>query len=110
MAALGPGDLGRPPHETPEAERDHYLERLYPRYGNLAPRDLASRAAKAVCDEGRGVGPGARAVYLDFREALARLGERALRERYGNLFEMYEGITGVDPLKDAMSIYPAAHY
>jgi succinate dehydrogenase / fumarate reductase flavoprotein subunit len=106
---LRPGD-GRLPSAIPESERDYYLERLYPRYGNLAPRDLASRAAKQVCDDGRGVGASGRGVYLDFSEAIGRIGEPALRERYGNLFEMYEGITGVDPLRDAMSIYPAAHY
>jgi len=78
----------RPPHEIPDAERDYYLERKYPSFGNLAPRDIASRAAKQVCDEGRGVGPGGRGVYLDFRDAIRRLGEPAIREKYGNLFEM----------------------
>jgi len=94
----------------PESERDYFLERRYPRYGNLVPRDLASRAVKAVCDEGRGVGPGGHGVYLDLTEAAHRLGAGALRERYGNLFEMYEHITGDDPLRVAMRIAPAAHY
>jgi succinate dehydrogenase / fumarate reductase flavoprotein subunit len=100
----------RPPARIPEAERDYFLERLYPRFGNLSPRDIASRATVAVCDEGRGVGPGGRAVYLDLGEALARLGPELLRERYGNLFEMYARITGEDPLQTPMRIYPAAHY
>src|SRR5205823_3638097 len=80
----------RPPSQIPEAERDYYLERKYPSYGNLCPRDIASRAAKQVCDEGRGVGPGALGVYLDFGAAIARLGEPVIREKYGNLFDMYE--------------------
>ncbi|HET9948328.1 MAG TPA: succinate dehydrogenase (quinone) flavoprotein subunit, partial [Longimicrobiales bacterium] len=101
---------GRPPAEIPDAERDYYLERMYPTYGNLAPRDIASRAAKTVCDEGRGVGPGGLGVYLDFRDAFARLGRRVLDERYGNLFEMYERITGDDPHEVPMRIYPAVHY
>jgi len=101
---------GRPPGEIPDPERDYYLERIYPTYGNLAPRDVASRAAKAVCDEGRGVGPGGLGVYLDFRDAFARLGRRVLDERYGNLFEMYERITGDDPHRSPMRIYPAVHY
>ncbi len=100
----------RAPREIPEAERDYYLERRYPSYGNLAPRDIASRAAKAVCDEGRGVGPGGRGVYLDFADAIGRLGEAVIRERYGNLLDMYERITGEDPYKVPMRIYPAAHY
>ncbi|HEX7078488.1 MAG TPA: fumarate reductase/succinate dehydrogenase flavoprotein subunit [Candidatus Eisenbacteria bacterium] len=100
----------RPPNEIPEAERDYYLERKYPSYGNLAPRDISSRAAKQVCDEGRGVGPGGRGVYLDFAEAIARLGEAAVREKYGNLFEMYERITGENPYRVPMRIYPASHY
>jgi len=99
----------RAPGEIPEAERDYYLERMYPRYGNLTARDVASRAAKRVCDEGRGIG-GGRAVYLDLGEAVARLGASALRERYGNLFELYQRITGDDPLRAPMRIYPAAHY
>src|SRR5690606_12538461 len=100
----------RAPGDIPDAERDYYLERKYPSFGNLAPRDIASRAAKEVCDEGRGVGPGGRGVYLDFRSAIARLGEDAIRERYGNLFEMYERITGENPYKVPMRIYPAVHY
>jgi succinate dehydrogenase / fumarate reductase flavoprotein subunit len=100
----------RPPAQIPEAERDYYLERKYPSYGNLAPRDIASRAAKQVCDEGRGVGPGARGVYLDFSDAIARLGENVIRDRYGNLFDMYHEITAEDPYKQPMRIYPAPHY
>ncbi len=100
----------RPPNEIPEAERDYFLERRYPSYGNLVPRDVASRAAKAVCDEGRGVGPTGLAVYLDFSDAIRRLGEEVIRERYGNLFEMYQQITGEDPYKVPMRIYPAVHY
>ena len=104
-----PGDPRRP-EDIPEDERDYFLERRYPRYGNLVPRDLGSRACKAMGDEGRGVGSGGRAVYLDLSEALVRLGMDVLRERYGNLFEMYQHITGDDPLKGAMRIAPAAHY
>src|SRR3982075_2827177 len=100
----------RPANEIPESERDYFLERKYPSYGNLAPRDIASRAAKEVCDEGRGVGPGGRGVYLDFTDAIARLGADTIRERYGNLFEMYERITGEDPFRVPMRIYPAPHY
>ena len=100
----------RPPNQIPEDERDYYLERLYPSYGNLAPRDIASRRAKEVCDEGRGVGPGGHGVYLDFRDAIARLGRRVIAERYGNLFEMYQRITGEDPFQVPMRIYPAPHY
>ena len=100
----------RPSYQVPEAERDYYLERKYPSYGNLAPRDIASRAAKEVCDEGRGVGPGGKGVYLDFADAIKRLGEKAIRERYGNLFEMYERITGESAYKSPMRIYPAVHY
>jgi succinate dehydrogenase / fumarate reductase flavoprotein subunit len=100
----------RPPGEIPDAERDYFLERMYPTYGNLAPRDVSSRAAKAVCDEGRGVGPGGLGVYLDFRDAFQRLGRGVLDERYGNLFEMYERITGEDPHAGPMRIYPAVHY
>ncbi|MDP3775030.1 MAG: fumarate reductase/succinate dehydrogenase flavoprotein subunit [Gemmatimonadales bacterium] len=103
------GDI-RAPGAVPEAERDYFLERMYPSYGNLAPRDIASRAAKRVCDEGRGVGPGARGVYLDFADAIARLGEDAVREKYGNLFEMYERITDENPYQVPMRIYPASHY
>jgi len=101
---------GRAPHEIPEAERDYYLEARYPSYGNLVPRDVASRAAKAVCDDGRGVGPGSRGVYLDFADAIKRLGVRTIRERYGNLFDMYERITGENPYEVPMRIYPAIHY
>lgn len=100
----------RAPHEIPESERDYFLERKYPSYGNLAPRDIASRAAKEVCDEGRGVGPGGRGVYLDFAEAIGRLGEEKIRERYGNLFDMYEKITAENAYKEPMRIYPAPHY
>ena len=100
----------RAPGDIPDAERDYYLERKYPSFGNLAPRDISSRSAKEVCDEGRGVGPGGRGVYLDFADAIARLGEDTIRERYGNLFEMYERITDEDPYKVPMRIYPAVHY
>ncbi len=100
----------RPPEDIPEAERDYYLERLYPAYGNLAPRDISSRAAKWVCDEGRGVGPEGLGVYLDFRDALARDGREAIASRYGNLFDMYRTITGEDPYRTPMRIYPAAHF
>jgi succinate dehydrogenase / fumarate reductase flavoprotein subunit len=100
----------RPPKDIPEDERDYFLERKYPSYGNLAPRDISSRASKQVCDEGRGVGPGGRGVYLDFADAIKRLGESVIRERYGNLFEMYERITGEDAYKIPMRIYPASHY
>jgi succinate dehydrogenase / fumarate reductase flavoprotein subunit len=100
----------RPPHEIPEEERDYYLERKYPSFGNLAPRDIASRSAKEVCDEGRGVGTSGYGVYLDFADAIERLGENVIRERYGNLFEMYERITGEDAYKQPMRIYPAPHY
>ncbi len=103
------GDTRRP-EEIPDSDRDYFLERMYPTYGNLAPRDISSRAAKTVCDEGRGVGPGGLGVYLDFREAFSRLGRRVLDERYGNLFEMYERITGDDPHVTPMRIYPAVHY
>jgi len=104
-----PGDK-RAPNEIPEHERDYYLERMYPSYGNLAPRDISSRAAKRVCDEGRGVGPGGRGVYLDFADSIRRLGEAVIRDRYGNLFEMYERITGENPYQVPMRIYPAPHY
>ena len=100
----------RPADRIPEDERDYYLERKYPSYGNLAPRDVSSRAAKQVCDEGRGVGPGGQGVYLDFSEAIGRLGEDAIREKYGNLFEMYERITAENPYRVPMRIYPASHY
>ncbi len=100
----------RSPNEIPDAERDYYLERLYPSYGNLAPRDIASRRAKEVCDEGRGAGPGGHGVYLDFRDAIQRLGRQVITERYGNLFEMYERITAENPYDVPMRIYPAPHY
>jgi succinate dehydrogenase / fumarate reductase flavoprotein subunit len=99
----------RPPSQIPESERDYYLERRYPSFGNLVPRDVASRAAKAVCDEGRGVGSGL-GVYLDFADAVNRLGKHGVKERYSNLFEMYERITGEDPYSVPMRIYPAIHY
>jgi succinate dehydrogenase / fumarate reductase flavoprotein subunit len=100
----------RPPQQIPEAERDYYLERRYPSFGNLVPRDVASRAAKSVCDEGRGVGDTALAVYLDFADAIRRVGEDTVRARYGNLFQMYEKITDEDPYTVPMRIYPAVHY
>lgn len=100
----------RRPQDIPEAERDYYLERIYPSFGNLVPRDIASRAAKNVCDEGRGVGPGGRGVYLDFADATRRLGKSAVEAKYGNLFEMYNRITGENPYETPMRIYPAVHY
>jgi succinate dehydrogenase / fumarate reductase flavoprotein subunit len=100
----------RSPDTIPEDERDYFLERRYPSYGNLAPRDIASRAAKMVCDNGLGVGPGGLGVYLDFSAAIKRLGEKTVRARYGNLFDMYERITGENPYKIPMRIYPAVHY
>jgi len=100
----------RAPDQIPESERDYYLERMYPTYGNLAPRDIASRAAKKVCDEGRGVGETGLGVYLDFADAIKRLGRPAVSEKYANLFEMYERITDEDPYKVPMRIYPASHY
>ncbi|KYF74701.1 succinate dehydrogenase [Sorangium cellulosum] len=106
---VNPGDT-RAPELIPEGERDYYLERRYPSFGNLVPRDVASRAAKAVCDEGRGVGPTKLGVYLDFSDAIRRLGKPAIAERYGNLFDMYERITGDDPYSVPMRIYPAIHY
>jgi succinate dehydrogenase / fumarate reductase flavoprotein subunit len=106
---LKAGD-NRAPDQIPEAERDYYLERKYPTYGNLAPRDISSRAAKQVCDEGRGVGPTKLGVYLDFADSIKRLSENVIRERYGNLFEMYERITDENPYKSPMRIFPAAHY
>jgi succinate dehydrogenase / fumarate reductase flavoprotein subunit len=101
---------GRSPDAIPEAERDYYLERRYPAFGNLVPRDVASRASKAMIDEERGVGPRHNGVYLDLAEALARLGADTIRGRYGNLFQMYERITGEDPYRAPMRIYPAPHY
>jgi succinate dehydrogenase / fumarate reductase, flavoprotein subunit len=103
-------DIAKDPAKIADADRDYYLERKYPSFGNLCPRDIASRAAKEVCDEGRGVGPGGRGVYLDFRDAIARDGEAKIREKYGNLFDMYERITGEDPYRVPMRIYPAVHY
>jgi len=100
----------RKPADIPEADRDYYLERKYPSYGNLAPRDISSRSAKEVCDDGRGVGESGRGVYLDFADAIGRLGEKTIRERYGNLFDIYEKITGEDAYKQPMRIYPAVHY
>lgn len=100
----------RAPSQIPQGERDYYLERKYPSYGNLAPRDISSRAAKEVCDEGRGVGPGGLGVYLDFSDAIQRLGRETIVERYGNLFDMYETITGENAYEVPMRIYPAAHY
>jgi succinate dehydrogenase / fumarate reductase flavoprotein subunit len=103
-------DDTRPPDQIPEDERDHYLERLYPSFGNLAPRDIASRAAKRAVDSGRGVGPLRNGVYLDFADAIARVGRETIEERYGNLFEMYQRITDEDPYRVPMRIYPAPHY
>lgn len=100
----------RHPRDIPDAERDYYLERRYPAFGNLVPRDVASRAAKQVCDEGRGVGPGGRGVYLDFADAIERMGRATVEAKYGNLFEMYEQITGENPYEVPMRIYPAVHY
>jgi succinate dehydrogenase / fumarate reductase flavoprotein subunit len=100
----------RLPSEIPESERDYYLERKYPSFGNLAPRDIASRAAKEVCDEGRGAGESGLGVYLDFGDAIKRLGEPTIRDRYGNLFEMYQRITDENPYRTPMRIYPAVHY
>jgi succinate dehydrogenase / fumarate reductase flavoprotein subunit len=103
-------DCDKKPHEVAEDDRDYYLERKYPSFGNLAPRDIASRAAKEQCDDGRGVGPGKRGVYLDFAAAIKRVGEDKIRERYGNLFDMYEKITDENGYKQPMRIYPAPHY
>jgi succinate dehydrogenase / fumarate reductase, flavoprotein subunit len=104
------GEDKRDPRKIPEGDRDYYLERLYPSFGNLVPRDIASRAAKNVCDEGRGVGPGGLGVYLDFAAAIARLGRPAVEAKYGNLFQIYAQITGDDPYQTPMRIYPAVHY
>jgi succinate dehydrogenase / fumarate reductase, flavoprotein subunit len=103
-------DETRSPDQIPEEDRDYYLERRYPSFGNLVPRDVASRNAKAMVDAGKGVGPLKNGVYLDFADAIARVGEDTIRERYGNLFEMYERITDEDPYKVPMRIYPAVHY
>ncbi|MCB9027374.1 MAG: fumarate reductase/succinate dehydrogenase flavoprotein subunit, partial [Bdellovibrionaceae bacterium] len=100
----------RPPNEIPDSDRDYYLERIYPSFGNLAPRDISSRQAKFRVDEGRGVGATGVAVYLDFRDSIKRLGQNVISEKYGNLFQMYEKITGQDPYKVPMNIYPAVHY
>ena len=104
------GEDKRDPRQIPEGDRDYYLERIYPSFGNLVPRDIASRAAKNVCDEGRGVGPGGLGVYLDFADAIARLGRQSVEAKYGNLFQMYAQITGEDPYETPMRIYPAVHY
>ena len=104
-----PGDH-RAPNQIPEAERDYFLERKYPAFGNLSPRDIASRAAKEACDSGRGVGPGGLGVFLDFRDAVSRIGRDKVEERYGNLFQMYQRITDEDPYQVPMRIYPAVHY
>ena len=103
-------DCGKPPASIPEADRDYYLERMYPAFGNLCPRDIASRAAKRVCDEGRGVGETGLGVYLDFADAIKRLGEAGVRERYGNLFDIYHEITNETAYKVPMRIFPAVHY
>ena len=103
-------DCGKNPSEIPEEDRDYYLERKYPSYGNLAPRDISSRAAKEACDDGRGVGPGGRGVYLDFADSIKRLGAKEIGDRYGNLFEMYQRITDENPYEVPMRIYPASHY
>jgi succinate dehydrogenase / fumarate reductase flavoprotein subunit len=103
-------DCGKSPKSIPETDRDYYLERKYPSFGNLSPRDIASRGAKEVCDEGRGVGPGGRGVYLDFADAIKRVGQEKIAERYGNLFEMYQRITDENPYEVPMRIYPAPHY
>ncbi len=100
----------RAPNDIPEEERDYYLERKYPSFGNLSPRDISSRSAKEVCDEGRGVGATGYGVYLDFRDAINRLGKQAIQDKYGNLFDMYERITGENPYETPMRIYPASHY
>ena len=106
----GKEDCAKSPRDIAEQDRDYYLERKYPSFGNLSPRDIASRAAKEVCDEGRGVGPGGRGVYLDFSDAIRRLGREKIAERYGNLFEMYQRITDENPYEVPMRIYPAVHY
>ena len=103
-------DCGKPANQIPEEDRDYYLERKYPSFGNLAPRDVSSRAAKQVCDEGRGVGPTRLGVYLDFSDAIKRLGAKKIEEKYGNLFEMYERITDENPYEVPMRIFPASHY
>src|SRR5207244_5940994 len=103
-------DDQRPPDQIPPAEREYFLEERYPAFGNLVPRDVASRAAKAVCDQERGVGPGGLGVYLDFKDAIERIGRHKIAERYGNLFDMYHHSTDDDPYQVPMRISPAAHY
>ena len=103
-------DCSKHPNEIPEAARDYYLERKYPSFGNLAPRDISSRAAKEACDDGRGVGPGGRGVYLDFADAIAKQGKEKIAEKYGNLFDMYESVTAENGYERPMRIYPAVHY
>ena len=103
------GDL-RPPDQIPEDERDYYLERKYPSFGNLVPQDVASRNAKEVCDDGRGVGSTGLSVYLDFADAIERMGEQTIRDKYGNLFDMYQSITDENPYQSPMRIFPAVHY
>jgi succinate dehydrogenase / fumarate reductase flavoprotein subunit len=105
-----PADREKDPRQIPEAARDYYLERIYPSFGNLVPRDIASRAAKYQCDQGKGVGPGGLGVYLDFADAIKRMGHAAVKAKYGNLFDMYAQITGEDPYATPMRIYPAVHY
>jgi succinate dehydrogenase / fumarate reductase flavoprotein subunit len=105
-----PKDRGKDARAIPEADRDYYLERIYPAFGNLVPRDIASRAAKYQCDAGKGVGPGGLGVYLDFSEAIGRMGRAAVEAKYGNLFDMYAQITGENPYETPMRIYPAVHY
>src|SRR5208282_2419551 len=106
---MKPGDQ-RPPQDIPEEERDYYLERIYPSFVNQAPQDISSRAAETQCDQGKGVGPTGRAVYLDFADAIGRLGKAEIEARYGNLFQMYEKIVAEDPYQTPMMIYPASHY
>ena len=107
-AKIRSGELN--PKDIADKDRDYFLERKYPSFGNLVPRDVASRNAKEVCDEGRGVVPSGLGVYLDFADAIKRMGENTVRERYGNLFDMYEKITGSNAYKNPMTIYPAVHY
>src|SRR5213075_3019813 len=103
-------DVGKKPGDIPETDRDYYLERKYPSFGNLSPRDIASRAAKEACDDGRGIVPSGLGVFLDFSDAIKRLGIDVVKARYGELFPMYHNITNEDPLKTPMKIYPAVHY
>ena len=105
-----PGDVGKAASEIAEADRDYYLERKYPSFGNLAPRDIASRSAKEVCDAGLGIGNSGLGVYLDFADSINQFGKDTIASRYGNLFQMYEKITGEDPYSQPMRIYPAVHY